>query len=213
MKLSSSYFSANWLKSKQTNLENFKVQSLLKISFFHVSDLCQHNQDSDDTRKGLVVDFIDTLTAPTLRPGAIGDHENRSGKEAAIVSQKKQDSKLTIITPSSVVAVSTAQPHPSASDQRLLNVDSNQKDNNITVSHSVSVVSVKYSFDESGNSSQKHEAEVTSIPEIDAGLKHQTSRVEHTSASIISRTHQQAVEASNEPPNRAPKSIVNVTSR
>ena len=165
------------------------------------------------------MDFIDTLTAPTLRPGAIGDHEkNRSGKEAAIVSQKKQqDSKLTIITPSSVVAVSTAQPHPSAfeSDQRPLNVDSSKKDNNITVSHSVSVVSVKYSFDESGNSSQKHEtAEVTSIPEeTAAGLKHQTSRVEHTSASIISRTHQQAVEASNEPPNRAPKSIVNVTSR
>ena len=186
---------------------------MLKISFFHVSDLCQHNQDSEGTQKGLVVDFIDTLTAPALRPGAIGDHENRSGKEAAIASQKKLDSKLTIITPSSVVAVSTAQPHPSASDQRRLNVDSNQKDNNITVSHSVSVVSVKYSFDESGNSSQKHEAEVTSIPEIDAGLKHQTSRVEHTSASIISRTHQQAVEASNEPPNRAPKSIVNVTSR
>ena len=188
--------------------------NLLKISFY-VSDLCQHNQPSDDTRKGLVVDFIDTLTAPTLRPGAIGDHENRSGKEAAIVSQRQQDSKLTIITPSSVVAVSTAQPHPSAfeSDKRPLNVDSNKKDNNITVSHSVSVVSVKYSFDESGNSSQKHEAEVTSIPEIDAGLKHQTSRVEHTSASIISRTHQQAVEASNEPPNRAPKSIVNVTSR
>lgn len=171
----------------------FWVTSLWIFLLLVESHYCQQNNSPQHQRS--LVDSIDTLTAPTLRPEA---------KEAA-----KREAKLTIITPSSVVAVSTAQPHPTATIQNRplsdLSLTSKghdlKKDNNVTVSHSVSVVSVKYSFDESGNSS-----EAVASKSENAGLKPNSHSTEQT-VSIISRTSSEAVGA------RAPKSIVNVTSR
>ena len=71
------------------------MQFITVIYYFYFStDLCQ--QIKGNGHQSRLVDLIDTLTAPTLKPEA----KKANGVEP----------KLTIITPSSVVAVSTARP-------------------------------------------------------------------------------------------------------
>ena len=74
---------------------------LIYISCFF-SGFCQQSESTATSSNGRHLnDFIDTLTAPTLKP------------EGAKVVRAASNAKLTIITPSSVVAVSTAQPFTS----------------------------------------------------------------------------------------------------
>ena len=77
-----------------------KCKLKLISSFF--SGFCQQSESTATSTNGRRLnDFIDTLTAPTLKP------------EGAKVVRAASNAKLTIITPSSVVAVSTAQPFTS----------------------------------------------------------------------------------------------------
>ena len=71
------------------------------------------------------LDFIDTLTAPTLTPEEAGVVSSSRGGSGRLFShppiekfqsltriRQKNEEKLTIITPSSVVVMSTARPRP-----------------------------------------------------------------------------------------------------
>merc|ERR1712061_280474 len=179
--------------------------------------LCQ--QIKGNGHQSRLVDLIDTLTAPTLKPKA----KKANGVEP----------KLTIITPSSVVAVSTARPPTTSTTtnprplttssineaNEVTNRGQVQRDDNITVSHSVSVVSVKYSFDESRTqhpetSSKLNQNTTTSNG---AGLNQSSPEsvesASETSAIIsLSSIDQQQSNNSNSR-DRAPKSIVSVTTR
>lgn len=167
------------------------------------------------------LDFIDTLTAPTLqpRPGEEAVEVSSSGglfsrppiekpRNAGLINRRKdynedsQEEKLTIITPSSVVVMSTpaTRPRPTtitasvpptseeASTQNFETAASQPQD--VSVSHSFSVVrisqNVKYSSssDSSATKSEaeKSEAESETNKSVEAG---EASEQDSLAASLL----------------------------
>jgi len=165
------------------------------------------------------LEFIDTLTAPTLqpRPGEEAVEVSSSGglfsrppiekpRNAGLINRRKdynedsQEEKLTIITPSSVVVMSTpaTRPRPTtitasvpptseeASTQNLETAASQPQD--VSVSHSFSVVrisqNVKYSSssDSSATKSEAEKSESETNKSVEAG---EASEQDSLAASLL----------------------------
>lgn len=172
------------------------------------------------------MEFIDTLTAPTLRPEAAQPPRPPFdlGKQPSPSSLIRNEEKLTIITPSSIVVMSTARPRPqpasslrppitassmTTTEDRLNDTKKNLED--VSVSHSVSVVSVKYSSSsEAVNSAAASEAAITT--QMTSTPQTTTSSAGLSNSGDFSRNGQSSrpLAASSEAAltNRAPKAIV-----
>ena len=184
------------------------------------------------------LEFIDTLTAPTLQPkeavASSGNFFSRrppTQQPRGLIRQdnvnEDSEEKLTIITPSSVVVMSTAGPRPQptttvsaavaseAATDAFLDSAETMRPQDVSVSHSFSVVSVNYSASSSDTaikskvpqSESESEANVETSTESNDGLKNNLTSSSVSSSNIMTL---KSVETSTVSPNSEAKNVTSI---
>jgi hypothetical protein len=167
----------------------------------YVAELCQGEGQQRQQPLASMADHLDILTAPTLRPPLTQQQQplqpraiiysSSSPKNNHPTPSRRSEQRLTIITPSSIVVMFTPRPTPrssrpsTTSKKPAISEGQLKADESSSVSHSVSVVSVKYSSSDNGGrileaatAKRPHKTTSTLTSSEAAGLKQTLQNVD-----------------------------------